>query len=86
MHPRRLRCSSLATDEVAALLTPCRRGASAARCHPEGSALLLQQEIRPLGAPQPRCHRSIVALRLRARSVVAHHQRMLRLGIGLALL
>jgi hypothetical protein len=29
MHPARLRCSSLAIDEIAALLAPCLAGASA---------------------------------------------------------
>jgi len=45
MHPRRLRCSSLAYDEYASFLTPCRRGASRLRCLAEGSGSLFQQEV-----------------------------------------
>jgi len=51
MHPRRLRCSSLAYDEYAALLAPRARGVSALRCRAGGSGSLFQQEVG--GGPSP---------------------------------
>jgi len=45
MHPRWLRCSSLAYDEYASLLAPRHRGASRLRCRAGAWAPLVEGEV-----------------------------------------
>jgi len=54
MHPASLRCSSLAYDEYASLLTPCDAGASALAHACSGVAV---EQSRSLMADRPRPQR-----------------------------